>query len=592
MSGARNRITLTAVSRFFMAAGKEEFPKANGHTQFLFEFLRRRLRFRIVIIAVGILAAVCGLGAPYYQKTFVDTLVAQSNITFGSLVLLKLIAMTFLTSVGSQILLTATRILCVHETVVAQRWVSQQLYNHTLQLSSRARGSRTVGETVSIYAQDVAALASLLDELLPNIVSSAIPLIAAPIAVALLYNIPMWSVVLTTVLCVGLCLLMGILQSGFFAKVKRDSDLRTSVVNEWLQNIRAIRVLGWTEYFEQKIFERRRQESADRVRMVTNGSTMNSIAQVTPLLLNVVGVVALINATHNQVTPGEIFSLLWIFGVFLARPVRMLPWVLVIALDAQTSNKRLRSFFSAEAEPEITKAELDSSSVTPLLSMSVSVKNLNLKIGGRQLLSNINLEVRPGEFVAIVGEVGSGKSLLLQSLLRETEATFDHYFLGQSNAEKASYEQVRGAFSNVPQDGFVMSATLRDNVNFTYDSSVEGDSAVLSALALAEFHLDTENVTHGLDTEIGERGVNLSGGQRQRVSLARALCHDRSIVLLDDCLSALDVETERRITQQLLLGHWKNKTRILVTHRLSVLAHCDRVFKMENGQLSCEEKPL
>lgn len=571
-----------------MAEGKQEFPEPTGRTHFVFEFLFCRLRYRIAIIGVGILAAMFGLAAPYFQKLFIDKLVISKELDFSSGELIKLIGITFLASLAAQLFLTASRILCVRESVIAQRWVSQKLYNHTLRLSSRARATRTVGETVSIYAQDVAAMASLLDELMPNFVSSAIPLAVAPLAVSFFYSIPFWPVLLTTTVCIGLCLLLGILQSGFFGKVKHDADMRISVVNEWLQNIRVIRVLGWTATFEQKIFACRRKETSDRLRMVTNGSSMNSIAQVTPLLLNVVGVLTLIQMTHSHVTPGEIFSLLWVFGVFLARPVRMLPWALIVALDALTSNKRLHSFFNSEAEPVL----LLKNPVVLAQPAAIEVQDLNLTIAGRLLLSGIDFKILPGEFVAIVGEVGSGKSLLLQSLLRETEATCAYYFLGTSNASIASLEDVRASFSYVPQDGFVMSASLRDNVNFVYDSALENDAAVLEDLELAAFHLESENVSYGLSTEIGERGVNLSGGQRQRVSLARALRHDRPIVLLDDCLSALDVETERQITQQLLLGRWKNKTRILVTHRLSVLAHCDRVFEMAEGRLTERKKAL
>ena len=102
---------------------------------------------------------------------------------------------------------------------------------------------------------------------------------------------------------------------------------------------------------------------------------------------------------------------------------------------------------------------------------------------------------------------------------------------------------------------------------------------------MAQFELKDEDIFHGLETEIGERGVNLSGGQKQRVSLARVQFLNTSILLLDDCLSALDVNTEEKLLDSLLKGAWKNKTRILVTHRLSVLKHVDRVLFMSQGKI-------
>jgi ABC-type multidrug transport system fused ATPase/permease subunit len=137
----------------------------------------------------------------------------------------------------------------------------------------------------------------------------------------------------------------------------------------------------------------------------------------------------------------------------------------------------------------------------------------------------------------------------------------------------------------VPQEGFVMSASLRENIMFRYDATSAHDNEIEKSLAVAQFHLREEHLPDGLETEIGERGVNLSGGQRQRVSLARARFFDRPVILLDDCLSAVDVDTESQLIGELIDGEWKQRTRVLVTHRLSVLARVDRVFFMEDGRI-------
>ena len=130
-----------------------------------------------------------------------------------------------------------------------------------------------------------------------------------------------------------------------------------------------------------------------------------------------------------------------------------------------------------------------------------------------------------------------------------------------------------------------MSASLRENVAFLYDIDPDRDPMVEESLRLAQFDLNTERVEKGLNTEIGERGVNLSGGQRQRVSLARVHFHQAPILLLDDCLSAVDVDTEQKLFEQLLLGAWADRTRILVTHRLSALSQVDRILFLEEGRI-------
>ncbi|RYZ68907.1 MAG: ATP-binding cassette domain-containing protein [Proteobacteria bacterium] len=238
----------------------------------------------------------------------------------------------------------------------------------------------------------------------------------------------------------------------------------------------------------------------------------------------------------------------------------------------------------------------DSIAVTPEASLpiekpepyAIEVEGLSLEIAGQKLLSDIDFKIAPGEFVAIVGEVGSGKSLLVLSLAGETGAQFKKFELQSpsvaKNALTLPLDERRRHFAFVGQEGFVMSASLRENVIFRYEA--EGDSTqVVRSLETAQFRVNGEHLTNGLETEIGERGVNLSGGQRQRVALARAHYLDRPIFLLDDCLSAVDVDTERQLITNLIDGAWAGRTRLLITHRLSVLEKVDRIFFMEDGRI-------
>jgi ABC-type multidrug transport system fused ATPase/permease subunit len=217
--------------------------------------------------------------------------------------------------------------------------------------------------------------------------------------------------------------------------------------------------------------------------------------------------------------------------------------------------------------------------------ISIEVKGLNLSINGQNLLKEVSFAVAAGEFIAIVGEVGSGKSLLVLSLVAETGAQFERFRAGDVDLTPLEPNLRRRWFAFVPQEGFVMSASLRENVASHYEVDRSLDASIQRSLGLSQLSLETEQVRDGLDTEIGERGVNLSGGQKQRVSLARAHFFDRPVVLLDDCLSAVDVDTERRLVEELIDGAWAGRTRILVTHRLSVLERVDRVFFMEAGRI-------
>jgi ABC-type multidrug transport system fused ATPase/permease subunit len=228
--------------------------------------------------------------------------------------------------------------------------------------------------------------------------------------------------------------------------------------------------------------------------------------------------------------------------------------------------------------------------VPPLVKDAPALKVRGLRVvqNNKVILDNLDFEVTAGSCVAIVGPVGSGKTLLLHALLREIPCEFESYEIFGRNALELPLSQLRAFYGFVPQDGFVMSANIRDNVGFNYNLPPDRDTATLNQLNLSAFSHDLSLMNEGLDTEIGERGVNLSGGQRQRLSLARALGLGREVLLLDDCLSAVDVATEKQLIENLLFGLWKNKTRLLVSHRLSVLPFCDAVWTLQQGRLQTE----
>ncbi|MES2746391.1 MAG: ABC transporter ATP-binding protein, partial [Bdellovibrionota bacterium] len=515
---------------------------------------------------------------PYCQKLFVDAILKDFQNDLPIEYLLTTISLAFGALLFSQSFAVACKLICSREGALLNRWLSRALYAHSLKLSQSSRRTRPTGEFVNIFAQDVSAVTMMVDELLPIAVMSLIPFFAAPIAVWLYFSVPVLP--LFSVSLASLVLLFGMAyrQARFFTAFKRLASDRLAVVNEWLQNIRILRVLGWTEFFEEKIFEKRRLETDNRLAMVTNGSGMSAFSQVAPGIISITGIATVV-FTQATVTPGEIFALLWVLSVFLSRPIRSLPFNLVMLLDGLTSCRRLETIFRLPTEDYIFE---EGKAVKPSADIALSVSGLSLELEGKTLLDKIDLHLKQGEFVAIVGEVGAGKSLLLDSLLREAPATFRSYTVDGQNALQWSLEILRSHFAYVPQEGFIMSASLRDNIAFNYGAKAD-DEDLLKALELAAFAFDKSTLKDGLDTEIGERGVNLSGGQRQRVSLARAYYSQRDILLLDDCLSAVDVDTEKKLLEDLLNGAWKKKTRLLVTHRLSVLPLVDRILVMRDG---------
>jgi ABC-type multidrug transport system fused ATPase/permease subunit len=436
-----------------------------------------------------------------------------------------------------------------------------------------------------------------LEQTLPSGASTLFPLILAPMALYWMYGFELHGILLIMTSVISINTFLAFMQSKFFLKFKQLAAERTGIVNEWIQNLRTLRILGWVEAFEKKIFNKREVETQNRISMVTNGQLMNSISSSITFVINIVSIIALVDHFKTQpngkvISPGELLSLLWILGVFLTRPFRQMPWFFTFGFDGLTSTQRLADFFSLNnISHQFPTTTAPDRKVIDKNGPSIEVYGLHLRIDNKEILKDISFEVHPQELIAIVGEVGCGKSSLLLSLMGETSANFKKYKMNGQNILSHSQADLCQYFSFVPQEGFIMSASLRDNIVFDYQASPQLDNQISQSLAKAQFQLNTEGLPDGLNTEIGERGVNLSGGQKQRINLARADYFESPIVLLDDSFSAVDIDTEKHLVAELINGRWAHKTRIIATHRLSLLKIVNRVLFMADGQIK-EFAPL
>jgi ATP-binding cassette subfamily B multidrug efflux pump len=194
------------------------------------------------------------------------------------------------------------------------------------------------------------------------------------------------------------------------------------------------------------------------------------------------------------------------------------------------------------------------------------------------VLSRVSLSVRPGERLAVVGGVGCGKSTLLSLIPRLLEPAPGSVLLDGGDVRALPLGQLRREVALVPQGSFLFSASLRENIALAVPSA--SDDEVLAAALAAGLEEDLKRLPEGLDTVVGERGVTLSGGQRQRVAIARALLTRPRLLLLDDCLSAVDTQTERVILEGL-----PHTTLLFATHRLAAAELCDKVCVLERGEV-------
>ncbi|MBD0277466.1 MAG: ABC transporter ATP-binding protein/permease [Bacteroidota bacterium] len=264
----------------------------------------------------------------------------------------------------------------------------------------------------------------------------------------------------------------------------------------------------------------------------------------------------------------------------LTFPVSAIGWTASMIQRSAASQKRLNEFL--DTTPSITDSA-NAKEVTLTGHISFQRVNFIYPHTGIHAVKDFNLEIKPGQKVALIGRTGSGKSTIAQLLLRMYDVTSGKIELDGTPIEKINLESLRRQISYTPQDGFLFSDTIQNNIAFgTIDADLK---KVEHAAYLSAVDKDINGFPDGFQTMIGERGVTLSGGQKQRVSIARALMKETPILLLDDCLSAVDARTEREILIR-LNDYLKEKAAIFITHRISDFIHFDKIIVLEDGEIA------
>jgi ATP-binding cassette subfamily B protein len=303
-----------------------------------------------------------------------------------------------------------------------------------------------------------------------------------------------------------------------------------------------------------------------------------------PLMVLLIGVsnIAVVYVGGTQFIDGKIdFGTIVEFLIYvnmLTWPVAIVGWVSSMVQQAEASQKRINEFLNEEPAIQNLVAE-----ATPIKG-EISFENLSFTYPDTNItaLKNVTFSVMPGETLAVVGNTGSGKSTLLELIGRLYDVEDSMLKIDGVSIKKLNLNNVRGAIGYVPQDAFLFSESIRSNIKFGKEDASDMD--VINAAKLAAVHNNIIGFSKGYDTILGERGITLSGGQKQRVSIARAIIKDPQILLFDDCLSAVDTETEEEI-----LGNLNNisqkKTTIIVSHRVSSAKNADKIIVLEDGKI-------
>jgi len=304
-----------------------------------------------------------------------------------------------------------------------------------------------------------------------------------------------------------------------------------------------------------------------------------------PLMLLLIGIsnLIVIYVGGNQYINGEIQSGVIIEFIMyvniLTWPVAVVGWVTSMVQQAEASQARINEFL--EQEPEIINNNKSSTEIfgkVTFKEVSFTYEDTNIKA-----LKDISFTVEFGETIAILGNTGSGKSTIIELISRLYDTTLGTILLDDKPIKELNLNDVRSQIGFVPQDPFLFSDTIGNNIKFGKEEATEEE--IIEAAKNAVVHDNIVEFTKGYNTILGERGVTLSGGQKQRVSIARAIIKNPKILIFDDCLSAVDTETEEKILANLERVS-KNKTTFIISHRVSSAKNADKIIVLDSGKIA------
>ncbi len=373
-------------------------------------------------------------------------------------------------------------------------------------------------------------------------------------------------------------------------QISRVIHTRSTKVQEYLSTLSTFAQESFSGIAVIKAYNLEDKTNEDVSVLALEGRTKSmDLAKVNawffPLMILLIGIsnIFVIYIGGKQYIEGEIASVgtiaeFILYVNMLTWPVAIVGWLTSIVQRAEASQKRINEFL--KEQPEIAN---EVEEPTPV-SGKIEFRNVTFTYEDTYItaLKNISFTINPGETVAIIGKTGSGKSTILDLVARLYDTTAGEVLIDDTPVRKLNLNSLRASIGAVPQDAFLFSDTIKNNIKFGKEDA--SDDEIIEVAKMAVVHDNILGFGKKYDTVLGERGITLSGGQKQRISIARALLKDPVIFLFDDCLSAVDTETEEEILNNLKKVSHK-KTTLIVSHRVSSAKNADMILVLQDGQI-------
>lgn len=538
-------------------------------------YVRKHTKLVVLGLVFITISNICSTTIPYVVGSTIDTLGSSS---FTSTDVAWLIGKILALTIGSGFFMFATR----RTIIVMSRYIEEALRNDVVAAikdqSQRFFHERSTGSILAHFSNDIGSVREFIG---PAIMYTANTITTFAFALSWMTSL---DVLLTAAILIPVPLVatltykLGKRIHTTYKVVQQEYEHITTHAQETASGIRVIRayVRGAFEALRfdalsKSYYERNMQLARVQSLMMPGMTVLFNISYI--IVLTVGGY----QVMHNALTVGELTQF-FIYLNQLLWPIAAIGWVTSMIQRGAASMGRLGALYEAPSDVTSPAVPRD---VT--ITGSVTLDHVTLSYDGNTpVLQDISVSVPAGTSLGIVGAVGSGKSTLVGLIPRLYDVTSGSVTIDGVDVREIDLHNLRSAIAVVPQEAFLFSETIRDNIRFGNPSASDDD--VVRAATRAQLHNDIMQLAEGYDTVVGERGVTLSGGQKQRTSLARAIAADPKILILDDSLSAIDADTEDRVLRE-LEQIMKNRTTIIISHRLSTVQQCTSIIVLENGRI-------
>ncbi len=458
----------------------------------------------------------------------------------------------------------------------------EKLYDHFQKLSPEFYNKRKTGDLIAYAINDISAVRMTFGPATARTVNGIVICVVSIYAMTqIAWNLTLIALLPIPIVVIAM-LKIGSLVRERFRKVQENFATISDRVQESIYGIRVIKS------FVQEDAEVENFQVLNDNMMESNLSLIRTSSLLSPIMevCFSISFVANLIIGGNLVLQGKMslgdfvafngyLTMIWIPIVSIGRVVTMFQ-------RGMASFKRLNEIF--DVEPQINDGE---KMINTPIKGEIYINDLSFSYPGTQtkVLHNINIEIPKGSTLGIIGRSGSGKSTIVNLLLKLYNVERGKILIDGIDINDYQLKTLREGFGYAPQDNFLFSASIRDNITFFKDTYSDDD--IIQATQDSCIHEHIVALDDGFDTVIGERGIDLSGGQKQRISIARAIIRNPAILILDDTLSAVDTITETRILKNLERIR-KDKTTIIIAHRITAVQNADKIIVLENGRISEE----